>query len=453
MREGPALKLKYNLLMLFLLMLCLHESNCNPSEYQQDQGSALSESSIEPILPAASPSVEPQPFLPSLAPSPLTPFTNKSVPRLSGLCKLNFSAAESMISITSVDCLANFAPYLANVMCCPQLQATIEVLLGQTSKETGFLALDGTLAKHCLSDVEQILASRGASDDLQHLCSIHPSKLTEASCPIRDVKDFESSVDSSKLLMACEKIDLVNECCTQRCQNAISEAAKKIALSGYGVSSMDGAHNINEQGSRIDDCESIVRRWLALKLELSTSKKVLRGISNCKLNQDCPLTFPDIHHVSTNCGSKANNVTACCISVDKYVSHLQKQSFTTNLQALNCASSLGVKLQKANITKNLYNVCHVSLKDFSLQESGCLLPSLPSDATFDLSSGISFVCDLNDNIAAPWPSTNQLPGSSCNKTTKLPALPAAASGQSGPHGKWPAFTLLFTALLALATLI
>ncbi|KAK9110319.1 hypothetical protein Sjap_018379 [Stephania japonica] len=78
---------------------------------------------------------------------------------------------------------------------------------------------------------------------------------------------------------------------------------------------MDGVRNINEQGSRIDDCESIVHRWLARKLELSTSKKVLIGISNCKLNKDCPLTFPNIHHVSTNCGSEANNVTACCISV------------------------------------------------------------------------------------------------------------------------------------------
>lgn len=48
-------------------------------------------------------------------------------------------------------------------------------------------------------------------------------------------------------------------------------------------------------------------------------------------------------------------------------------------------------------------------------ESGCLLPSLPSDATFDPSSGISFTCDLNDNIAAPWPSASQASSSSCNK--------------------------------------
>lgn len=50
-----------------------------------------------------------------------------------------------------------------------------------------------------------------------------------------------------------------------------------------------------------------------------------------------------------------------------------------------------------------------------LTESGCLLPSMPSDASFDSTSGISFTCDLNDNIAAPWPSSMQAPSSSCNK--------------------------------------
>jgi hypothetical protein len=40
---------------------------------------------------------------------------------------------------------------------------------------------------------------------------------------------------------------------------------------------------------------------------------------------------------------------------------------------------------------------------------------MPSDASLDRVSGISFTCDLNDNIAAPWPSSMQAPSSSCNK--------------------------------------
>ncbi|KAF5812299.1 putative uncharacterized GPI-anchored protein-lke [Helianthus annuus] len=37
------------------------------------------------------------------------------------------------------------------------------------------------------------------------------------------------------------------------------------------------------------------------------------------------------------------------------------------------------------------------------EDSGCLFPSLPFDVTYDQSSGIDFKCDLNDNVAAPWP--------------------------------------------------
>jgi hypothetical protein len=53
--------------------------------------------------------------------------------------------------------------------------------------------------------------------------------------------------------------------------------------------------------------------------------------------------------------------------MDSYVSHLQKQSFITNLQALDCASNLGMKLQNMNVTANVYALCGVTLKDFSLQ--------------------------------------------------------------------------------------
>lgn len=40
---------------------------------------------MDAILPEISPSGSPQPFLPLLAPSPLVPFTNATVPKLSGL--------------------------------------------------------------------------------------------------------------------------------------------------------------------------------------------------------------------------------------------------------------------------------------------------------------------------------------------------------------------------------
>lgn len=90
----------------------------------------------------------------------------------------------------------------------------------------------------------------------------------------------------------------------------------------------------------------------------------------------CPLKFPNITTVSEECEGLINDRTDCCKAVEGYVSHLQEQSFLTNLQALNCATYLGIKLQQANISKNLYNLCHINLKDFSLQGQQVLFLSL-----------------------------------------------------------------------------
>ncbi|KAK3039711.1 hypothetical protein RJ639_027052 [Escallonia herrerae] len=429
----------------------LYETSCASLNYLRT--SVIMDKRADALLPQISPTAAPQPFLPLLAPSPLTPFTNSTVPKLSGQCILNFGKVESMISMTSVDCLAVFAPYLANVVCCPQLEATLVILIGQSSKDTNMLALNGSSAKYCLSDFEQILVGQGANDNLQKICSVRPSNLTEASCPVKDVNEFESSVDSSNLLAACGKIDLVNECCEQVCQNAISDAARTLALKAYSLLGVDGPHVGSDHTNRVSDCRSIVVRWLASKLDPAHAKEVLRGLSNCKINKVCPLVFPNMSPITKGCGNGISNQTACCNEMESYVSHLQKQSFITNLQALDCAASLGMKLQKANVTKNVYNLCHISLKDFSLQESGCLLPSLPSDATFDNSSGVSFLCDLNDNIPASWPSTSEFPASSCNKTVKIPALPAAASGQSGLYNEDLVSSLLFAVSVVLMTLL
>ncbi|XP_060191247.1 uncharacterized GPI-anchored protein At1g61900 [Lycium barbarum] len=453
MRGGVSQSFKLYLLDVFLLLLYLQDSSC--SSVNSLQGSLNVDRKEDALLPEISPTASPQPFLPLLAPSPWAPFTNSSLPKLSGLCTLKFDAVESMMGVTSIDCVAPFAEYLANVMCCPQLQTTLVILIGQSSKYTNMLALNGTLAKHCLSDFQQILVSQGANDTLQHICSLHPSNLTEGSCPVKDVREFETTVDSSSLLAACGKIDLVNECCEQTCQNAISEAAKKLALKAYDLS-MESAEVLSDHSTRVNDCRRIAHRWLASKLDPKGAKDVLRGLSNCKNNKVCPLVFPNTSHVTKACGDGMNNQTACCNTIESYVSHLQRQSFVTNLQALDCASSLGVKLQKANVSKNIYNLCHISLKDFSVQVapevSGCLLPSLPSDAVLDQSTGISFVCDLNDNIPAPWPSLSHLPVSSCNKTVKIPALPAAASGQISLNSLSIRSHLCLLALIVLGSL-
>ncbi|KAB2007229.1 hypothetical protein ES319_D10G014100v1 [Gossypium barbadense] len=453
MNAGVSLEHNFSMLLLklFVVLACFHECLSDPQVHHK--GYMLTGRATGDFVPKITPTASPQPFLPLLAPSPLSTFTNSTSPKLSGLCMLNFTAAQSLISITSIDCWAAFAPLLANVICCPQLHATLVILVGQLSKETGVLALNRTLAKPCLSDIEQVLAGQGAGDGLNQVCSIHSSNLTEASCPVKDVDEFENMVNSSELLASCEKIDPVKECCDQVCQGAISDAATRLALKASDPLSMDGPHVLPQHTTRINDCKTVVLRWLASKLDPYHAKEVLRGLTNCNVNKVCPLVFPNMKHVANSCGNGISDQTACCDAMNSYVSHLQKQTLITNLQALDCATSLGLKLQKYNITKDVYSLCHISLKDFSLQvgsqESGCLLPSLPSDATLDKFSGISFICDLNDNIPAQWPSLSLLPASSCNKTIRIPALPAATNAQSGLNTEY----ILVYLLVAYSTAI
>ncbi|KAG8634367.1 hypothetical protein MANES_17G038605v8 [Manihot esculenta] len=269
----------------------------NLNEYRYIRGFALMDRRLDAFLPEISPT--PEPFLPILAPSPLQPFNSSSTPKLSGLCTLNFTADGSLMSVASIACWAFFASLLANLVCCPQLEATLVILIGQSSTVTNVLALNGTISKYCLSDIEQILEVQGAADNVNF-------SLLSASV--------------------------------------------------------------------------------------------------------CPLVFPDMNHVAKGCENGISNTAGCCSATESYVSHLQKHSFLTNLQALDCATTLGIKLQKSNITRDVFSLCHISLKDFSLQ-------------------------DLNDNIPAPWPSSSQLSASSCNKTVKNPALPAAASGETGLYSE------------------
>lgn len=207
---------------------------------------------------------------------------------VAGLCALNFTAAKSLMHMTSVDCYSFFAPYLANVICCPQLEATLTILVGQSSKSTNLLALNLTNAEHCLSDIKQILAGQGAASNLNEICSVRPLNLTEASCPVKDVLEFENTVDSSKLLRACGRIDPVKECCDAVCQSAILESATKIALKASDVLAQQLM--VTDHSSRIDDCKNIVVRWLASKLDPLQAKDILRGLSNCDINK-CEFLF------------------------------------------------------------------------------------------------------------------------------------------------------------------
>ncbi|KAH0653530.1 hypothetical protein KY290_031810 [Solanum tuberosum] len=435
----------HQILMIQVSIVLLFFSGIHGSLYTQESdipASDLLSRTHNDASPNITPSIAPEAMLPLQAPSPLMPFTYTNVPKLSGHCAFNFTAADSILRTTATDCWSTLAPYIANVVCCPQFDASLVVLVGQASSQSQSLALNVTHARHCLSDVEQILESQGASEELLEICSVDPSNLTESSCPVIDVNEIKNSLDTSSLLTSCRKIDPTIECCNQVCQNAISAAAEVLAFRHKNVTTSNGAPDLSEKSTLINDCKSIVLRWMASKFDPSSANRIIRPDS-IKLDEavlklelfwklkatTCPLVFPDIKNISKECGEETSNQTSCCNALNSYLSHLQQQSFITNLQALTCATLLGKKLQEANIISNIFDLCHVNLKDFSLQESGCLLPSLPTDLTYDQTSGIGIICDLNDNVAAPWSSPYSGAASTCNKTAALPELPKATSSQ------------------------
>ncbi|MCD7446630.1 hypothetical protein HAX54_012116 [Datura stramonium] len=120
----------------------------------------------------------------------------------------------------------------------------------------------------------------------------------------------------------------------------------------------------------------------------------------------------------------------------------------TNRQAIICAAAFGSMLQKAGVMTNVYELCDVDLKDFSLQaygQEGCLLRSYPADLVYDNLTGFSFTCDLNDNIAAPWPSSLAATSLSlCAPEMSLPALPTSETlGNCSEYLSFPTLFCLF----------
>lgn len=80
----------------------------------------------------------------------------------------------------------------------------------------------------------------------------------------------------------------------------------------------------------------------------------------------CPLEFDDPSSVVKACG-KASSRPSCCTALQSYIATRQKQIFVTNLQAINCATMFGSMLQKAGVGNDIYGLCDIDLKDFSLQ--------------------------------------------------------------------------------------
>ncbi|XP_015058741.1 uncharacterized GPI-anchored protein At1g61900-like isoform X3 [Solanum pennellii] len=379
-------------------------------------------------------------------------------PVLTGRCPVNFSVISSITAKTASDCTQSLSTVVGNVICCPQFNSLLHIFQGFYSNHSDTLVLQNAVADDCFKDIISILASRGANSSLSSMCSVKSSNLTGGSCPVKDISTFEKAVNTSKLLDSCSTVDPLKECCRPFCQPAISEAA--LQISGIKMTLSDNK-NIVEAPTEIDtlnDCKGVVYSWIARKLRFVDANNAFRLLSSCKVNKACPLDFKQPSEVINACRNLAAPSPSCCSSLNAYITGIQKQMLITNRQAIICAAVFGYMLQKAGVMTNVYELCDVDLKDFSLQaygqEAGCLLRSLPADLVYDNSTGFSFTCDLNDNIAAPWPSSSSVTSLSlCAPEMSLPALPTSQTlGSSGCHLDG-VHVLLSTILIFVSTLL
>ncbi|XP_022761586.1 uncharacterized GPI-anchored protein At1g61900-like isoform X1 [Durio zibethinus] len=394
---------------------------------------------FEPI--EISPAVIPRYPYPGESLPPMYPtFPTTYEPNLTGRCPVNFSAMSNIMEKTASDCSLPLAAIVGNVICCPQLGSLLHIFQGYYSINSDKLVLRNAVANDCFSDIISILASRGANSTIPTLCSVKSSNLTGGSCLVKDVNTFEKTVNTSKLLEACSIVDPLKECCRPVCQSAIMEAA--LQISGTQMMLNENKNVVGETNhiDAINDCKGVVYSYLSRKLPPDVANTAFRILSACKVNKVCPLEFNQPSEVIKACRNVAAPSPLCCSSLNTYIAGIQKQMLITNKQAIICATMFGSILRKGGVMTNVYELCDVDLKDFSIQvygQQGCLLRSLPSDMVFDNSTGYSFTCDLTDNIAAPWPSSSSMSSLSLCVPAEmsLPALPTSDMlKNTGCHG-------------------
>ncbi|GFP85213.1 uncharacterized GPI-anchored protein at1g61900 [Phtheirospermum japonicum] len=393
---------------------------------------------FEPIQ--ISPSLIPHTPFPSSSFPPVYPtFPSTYDPILTGRCPVNFSVISSIMEKTASDCNQPFAAVVGNVICCPQLNSLLHIFKGFYSTNSDNLALQNAAADDCFKDIVSILASRGANSLVSTICSTKSTNLTAGACPVKEIATFEKTVNTSKLLEACSTIDPLKECCRPICQPVIMEAALKLSGVQSYVSDNKNVVGFSSHMDVLNDCKGVVFSWISRKLSHDSANEAFRILYACKVNKACPLNMRPPSEVIAACRNVAAPSPSCCSSLNNYIAGIQKQMLITNRQAILCATMFGSMLQKGGVMTNVYELCDVDLKDFSLQgygQEGCLLPSLPADMVYDSSTGFSFTCDLRDNIEAPWPSSSSMTSLSlCAPEMSLPALPTSHNlGNPGIRG-------------------
>ena len=83
----------------------------------------------------------------------------------------------------------------------------------------------------------------------------------------------------------------------------------------------------------------------------------------------CPLEFKEPTEVVKACRNAAAPSPSCCSSLNLYISGIRNQMLITNKQAIVCSTVIGSMLRKGGVMTDIYKLCDVDLKDFSVQGS------------------------------------------------------------------------------------
>ncbi|KAJ6289706.1 hypothetical protein OIU78_025599 [Salix suchowensis] len=318
-----------------------------------------------------SPSVLPRYPYPGENLAPMYPtFPTTYEPNLTGKCPVNFTAMSNVIDRTASDCSQPLAALVGNVICCPQLGSLLHIFQGYFSGNSDKLVLQNAVADDCFSDIISILASRGANITIPTLCSVKSLNLTGGLCPVKDVVNFEKIVNTSKLLEACSTVDPLKECCRPICQSAIMEAALEISGTQLTINDYKDSVTVPNHNDPLSDCKGVVFSYISRKLSADAASSAFRIVSACKVNKVCPLNFTQPLEVIKACRNVAAPNPSCCSSLNTYIAGIQNQMLITNKQAIICATVLGSKLRQGGVMTNVYELCDIDLKDFSIQEYG-----------------------------------------------------------------------------------
>ena len=233
-----------------------------------------------------SPSMIPHDQSPMEPLSPMYPsFPSTYEPILTGRCPVNFSEISTTLDKTASDCSAPLASLVGNVICCPQVNSLMHILLGTYSKYSGNLALQQVPAEDCFSDTMSVLTSRGSNNTIPQICTLDSALMTGGSCPVLDIATLEKMVNTTKLLDSCSAVDPLKECCRPVCQPAIMEAALRISLRASGPLESSKIPGKAIGVDVLSDCKGVIYAWLSQKLSPEDANTAFRMLYSCKVNK------------------------------------------------------------------------------------------------------------------------------------------------------------------------